>query len=129
MANFSTVNLERLLASAKIVLAVNQTEIQPLLPQDKLHAYCTAKGIHQTAFGPLGGTGSTLHEEPAIVEIAKERGVATGNVMLSWGHRQRVECHSEKHKSRSNFRKSERQFRAYCRGDAADRCIGKDQGV
>jgi diketogulonate reductase-like aldo/keto reductase len=33
----------------------------------------------------LGGTGSTLHEEPAIVEIAKKRGVVTGNVMLSWG--------------------------------------------
>jgi diketogulonate reductase-like aldo/keto reductase len=85
VANFSTVNLEKLLKTAKVIPAVNQTEIQPLLPQDKLHSYCSAKGIHQTAFGPLGGTGSTLHEEPAIVEIAKKRGVVTGNVMLSWG--------------------------------------------
>lgn len=85
VANFSTVNLDKLLATAKIVPAVNQTEIQPLLPQDKLHQFCAAKGIHQTAFGPLGGSGSTLHEEPVIVEIAKTRGVATGNVMLSWG--------------------------------------------
>lgn len=85
VANFSTVNLEKLLATAKVVPAVNQTEIQPLLPQVKLNQYCQAKGIHQTAFGPLGGTGSTLHEEPVIVEIAKKRGVGTGNVMLSWG--------------------------------------------
>lgn len=85
VANFSTVNLEKLLATAKVVPAVNQTEIQPLLPQDKLHKFCAAKGIHQTAFGPLGGSGSTLHEEPAIVEIAKRRGVPTGNVILSWG--------------------------------------------
>ncbi|KXS98725.1 hypothetical protein AC578_10500 [Pseudocercospora eumusae] len=85
VANFSTVNLDKLLETATVVPAVNQTEIQPLLPQDKLHAYCSSKGIHQTAFGPLGGTGSTLHEEPVIVEIAKKRGVATGNVMLSWG--------------------------------------------
>lgn len=85
VANFSTVNLDKLLATASVVPAVNQTEIQPLLPQDKLHQYCAAKGIHQTAFGPLGGSGSTLHEEPVIVDIAKKRGVATGSVMLSWG--------------------------------------------
>lgn len=85
VANFSTVNLDKLLATAKVIPAVNQTEIQPQLPQDKLHRFCAAKGIHQTAFGPLGGSGSTLHEESVIVEIANRRGVATGNVMLSWG--------------------------------------------
>lgn len=85
VANFSTVNLAKLLQTATVIPAVNQTEIQPLLPQDKLHRYCAARGIHQTAFGPLGGTGSTLHEEPVIQEIAQRRGVATGNVMLSWG--------------------------------------------
>ncbi|KAL3477615.1 hypothetical protein BJX99DRAFT_269710 [Aspergillus californicus] len=85
VANFSTVNLSRLLQSARIVPAVNQTEIQPLLPQDKLHAFCRENGIHQTAFGPLGGSGSTLHEHGDIVEIARRRGCETGNVMLSWG--------------------------------------------
>ncbi|KAL4805141.1 hypothetical protein BDV18DRAFT_165921 [Aspergillus unguis] len=85
VANFSTVNLEKLLKSAKVIPAVDQTEIQPLLPQDKLHAYCQAKGIHQTAFGPLGGSGSTLHQNPVIERIAKKRGCETGNVMLSWG--------------------------------------------
>ena len=87
VANFSTTNLEKLLETAKVVPAVNQTEIQPLLPQEKLNAYCRAKGIHQTAFGPLGGSGSTLHEHPVIVRIARKRGVETGNVMLSWGIR------------------------------------------
>ncbi|KAB8276589.1 hypothetical protein BDV30DRAFT_224274 [Aspergillus minisclerotigenes] len=85
VANFSTVNLEKLLKKAKVVPAVNQTEIQPLLPQDKLNAYCREKGIHQTAFGPLGGSGSTLHSHPVIVDIAAKRGCDTGNVMLSWG--------------------------------------------
>ncbi|KAH7021477.1 NADP-dependent oxidoreductase domain-containing protein [Microdochium trichocladiopsis] len=86
VANFSTVNLEKLLASnPAVVPAVNQTELQPLLPQAKLHRFCADRGIHQTAFGPLGGTGSTLHDEPAIVDIARARGVSTGNVMLSWG--------------------------------------------
>lgn len=85
VANFSTVNLEKLLAIAKVVPAVNQTEIQPLLPQEKLNKYCKIKGIHQTAFGPLGGSGSTLHQNPVVVGIAKSRGCETGNVMLSWG--------------------------------------------
>lgn len=85
VANFSTENLEKLLSTAKVTPAVNQTEIQPQLPQKKLNEYCKSKGIHQTAFGPLGGSGSTLHEEPAIVEISKDKGIATGNVMLSWG--------------------------------------------
>lgn len=85
VANFSTVNLQKLLEGAKVVPAVNQTEIHPLLPQAKLNKFCQAHGIHQTAFGPLGGSGSNLHEEGAIVDIAKARGVETGNVMLSWG--------------------------------------------
>jgi diketogulonate reductase-like aldo/keto reductase len=85
VANFSTVNLAKLLETAQVVPAVNQTEIQPLLPQGKLHAFCQQRGIHQTAFGPLGGSGSTLHEHPVIVEIARRKGVETGNVMLSWG--------------------------------------------
>ncbi|KAJ6185091.1 hypothetical protein N7519_006392 [Penicillium mononematosum] len=63
VANFSTVNLTKLLETAKVVPA----------------------GIHQTAFGPLGGSGSTLHQHPDIVAIANKRGAETGNVMLSWG--------------------------------------------
>lgn len=85
VANFSTVNLKKLLETAKVLPAVDQTEIQPLLPQSKLNAFCKENGIHQTAFGPLGGSGSSLHTDEAIVDIAKARGVATGNVLLSWG--------------------------------------------
>jgi glycerol 2-dehydrogenase (NADP+) len=89
VANFSTVNLEKLLndsGPSVVVPAVNQTEIQPLLPQDKLHAYCKAKGIVQTAFGPLGGSqsGGSLHEDQTIREIAQRHGCGTANVMLSW---------------------------------------------
>jgi glycerol 2-dehydrogenase (NADP+) len=87
VANFSTVNLERLLKTCTIVPAVNQTEIQPLLPQKKLNALCMNNNIHQTAFGPLGGSGSTLHENPVINAIAEKRGCGSGNVLLSWGVR------------------------------------------
>lgn len=85
VANFSTANLERLLKTAKVVPAVNQTELHPLLPQNKLNAFCKEHGIHQTAFGPLGGKGSTLHSHEIVVGIAKEKNVTTGQVLLSWG--------------------------------------------
>lgn len=85
VANFSTVNLEKLLKTCKVVPAVNQTEIQPLLPQKKLNAFCSQHNIHQTAFGPLGGSGSTLHEDTLVNRIAEQRGCSSGNVLLSWG--------------------------------------------
>ncbi|RDW58886.1 hypothetical protein BP6252_13362 [Coleophoma cylindrospora] len=85
VCNCSTVNLEKLLKTAKITPAVNQTELHPLLPQDKLNAMCKEKGIHQTAFGPLGGSGSTMHTEPTLVEIGERRGKTPAQVMLSWG--------------------------------------------
>lgn len=85
VANFSTKNLAKLLETAKVVPAVNQTELHPFLPQDKLHKFCQEKGIHQTAFGPLGGSGSTLHEEQVVLRIAEKKGVSAANVLLSWG--------------------------------------------
>lgn len=65
--------------------AVNQTELHPLLPRDKLNKFCREHGIHQTAFGPLGGKVSTLRSHPAVVGIAEQRGSTTGQVLLSWG--------------------------------------------
>ncbi|KAH6718784.1 glycerol dehydrogenase Gcy1 [Leptodontidium sp. MPI-SDFR-AT-0119] len=85
IANFSSRNLNTLLETAKVVPAVNQTELHPFLPQDELHRLCKEKGIHQTAFGPLGGSGSTLHDEPIVTNIAEKRNVTPANVLLSWG--------------------------------------------
>lgn len=87
VANFSSLNLERLLKNCKVVPAVNQTEIQPLLPQKRLNKFCIEHNIHQTAFGPLGGSGSTLHEDTVVNSIARKRGCSSGNVLLSWGVR------------------------------------------
>ncbi|KAF1960154.1 Aldo/keto reductase [Byssothecium circinans] len=85
VANFSTVNLEKLLATAKVTPAVNQTELHPLLPQEKLNSFCKSHSIHQTVFGPLGGKGSTLHSHPVVLDIADKRKAAPAQIMLSWG--------------------------------------------
>jgi glycerol 2-dehydrogenase (NADP+) len=85
VANFSTVNLEKLMKTARVTPAVNQTELHPLLPQNKLNQYCVKHGIHQTAFGPLGGKGSTLHTHATVLEIAELHKATSAQVLLSWG--------------------------------------------
>ncbi|KAF2180421.1 glycerol dehydrogenase Gcy1 [Zopfia rhizophila CBS 207.26] len=85
VANFSTVNLAKLLKTAKVTPSVNQTELHPLLPQDKLNQFCKEHNIHQTAFGPLGGKGSTLHTHPVVLKIAEEKKGTSAQVLLSWG--------------------------------------------
>ena len=60
VSNFSITNLEKLLKVAKIVPAANQVELHPENPQWELLEYCNSKGIHLTAYSPLGSTDSPL---------------------------------------------------------------------
>ncbi|KAF2318911.1 hypothetical protein GH714_011614 [Hevea brasiliensis] len=58
VSNFSCKKLETLLATAKISPAVNQVEMNPLWQQKKLRDFCEKKGIHITAYSPLGAKGT-----------------------------------------------------------------------
>ncbi|KAG5436953.1 hypothetical protein PCANB_001363 [Pneumocystis canis] len=84
VSNFSTLNLEKLLKIAKIIPAVNQCELHPYLPQDKLVEFCNEKGIHLTAYSPLGSTDAPLLKEPLILEIAEKNKKTAAQVVLSW---------------------------------------------
>lgn len=84
VANYSKKYLEELLPKVSVVPAVNQIENHPLLLQQEIVDFCREKGIHITAYSPLGSTGSPLMKNEAVVEVAKETGVAPGNVLLSY---------------------------------------------
>lgn len=84
VANYSVRYLEQLLPTATIVPAVNQIENHPSLPQQEIVDYCKAKGIHITAYSPLGSTGSPMFKEKAIVEVAEKRGITPASVLLSY---------------------------------------------
>ncbi|EHK97518.1 putative protein GCY [Glarea lozoyensis 74030] len=75
VCNYSVKYLEQLLKEASIVPAVNQIENHPSLPQQEVVDFCKEKGIHVTAYSPLGSTGSPMFEAAPIVEVAKKRGV------------------------------------------------------
>ncbi|KZV60972.1 Aldo/keto reductase [Peniophora sp. CONT] len=90
VSNFSVKNLERLATTQKIVPAVDQIEMHPFLPQNELKAYCEAKGIHLTAYSPIGqpsekSTGPSLIKNDRIVQLAEKYGATPGQILLSWG--------------------------------------------
>lgn len=84
VSNYSKQYLEELLPQASIVPAVNQIENHPSLPQQEIVDFCKEKGIHITAYSPLGSTGSPLFTAAPIVEVANRRGVTPATVLLSW---------------------------------------------
>ncbi|KAG0353070.1 NADP-dependent oxidoreductase domain-containing protein [Gamsiella multidivaricata] len=84
VSNFTIKNLTKLLKSAKVVPAVNQVELHPELPQWDLLEFCESKGIHLTAYSPLGSTDSALIKRGEIAEIAKKHKSTPANVLISW---------------------------------------------
>jgi diketogulonate reductase-like aldo/keto reductase len=85
ISNFSTHDLEKLLNIAKVVLAVNQVELHPSLPQEKLAKYCREKVIQLVAHSPLGSPDSQLLSERGICEIAERYRKSNVQVFISWG--------------------------------------------
>lgn len=84
VANYSVRYLEKLLAKATIVPAVNQIENHPLCPQQEVYDFCKEKGIHVSAYSPLGSTGSPLFKDEVINEVAKKHSVGPAVILLSY---------------------------------------------
>jgi glycerol 2-dehydrogenase (NADP+) len=84
VCNYSVPFLTELLKNAKTTPAVNQIENHPLLPQQEIVDFCKDKGIHITAYSPLGSTGSPLFKEEEVLAVAKEHDVSVGSVLLSY---------------------------------------------
>ncbi|KAI1611889.1 glycerol dehydrogenase [Exophiala viscosa] len=84
VCNYSKRFLEELVPQVDIVPAVNQIENHPLLPQQEIVDYCKEKGIHVTAYSPLGSTGSPLMHDPHVVKLAEQKGTTPGCILLSY---------------------------------------------
>jgi len=84
VANYSVRYLEELLPHATIIPAANQIENHPSLPQQEIVDFCKAKGIHITAYSPLGSSGSPMLKAEAVIQVAKKRDVTPAAVLLSY---------------------------------------------
>lgn len=90
ISNFSINNIKELLSSPsnKIIPAVNQIEVHPLLPQDDLIKFCEDNSIAIEAYSPLGGSDAPILNEKVIIDIAEKHNVTPAQVVISW-HAQR----------------------------------------
>ncbi|KAF2405015.1 aldehyde reductase 1 [Trichodelitschia bisporula] len=84
VSNCSVKYLQDLAAEVGHVPAVNQVELHPFLPQHDLIEYCAAKGIHVSAYSPLGSTGTRFMNDETVQEIAKKHGASAANVLISY---------------------------------------------
>ncbi|KAI8680872.1 Aldo-ket-red domain-containing protein [Fusarium sp. Ph1] len=87
VSNFGIRNLDKLLSaeSCKITPAVNQVELHPFNPSSRLIKYNESKGIHTTAYSPLGSTNSPIYSNDTVISIAKTHGRTAQQILLMWG--------------------------------------------
>ncbi|XXG80983.1 hypothetical protein AAC387_Pa09g1721 [Persea americana] len=95
VSNFSCKKLIRLLSTSKIPPAVNQVEMHALWQQKKLREFCMEKGIHVSAYSPLGGRDAPwgtnkVMECEVLKEIAKAKGKTVAQICLRWVYEQGV---------------------------------------
>ncbi|KAL6183332.1 PREDICTED: methylecgonone reductase-like [Fragaria vesca subsp. vesca] len=88
VSNFGTKKLSQILDNGTIPPAVNQVEMNPSWQQEKLRDYCKGKGIHVTAWSPLGFYGAAawatkpLIDYAIIKDIAAAKGKSVAQVIL-----------------------------------------------
>ncbi|CAI8616859.1 unnamed protein product [Vicia faba] len=89
VSNFGAKKLSLLLENAKITPAVNQVEMSPSWNQGKLREFCKEKGIHVSAWSPLGaykdpwGSASVM-DNPILHEIAEAKKKSVAQIILRW---------------------------------------------
>ncbi|KAI1169612.1 NADP-dependent oxidoreductase domain-containing protein [Nemania sp. FL0916] len=93
VSNWTIPGLEKLLGFAKVKPQVNQIEVHPFLPNNKLVEYCQANDIVVEAYSPLGSqdqvptTGEKVRTNKTLNEVADRSGHTLAQVLLAWGLR------------------------------------------
>ncbi|MGY3681803.1 aldo/keto reductase [Streptomyces sp. TE33382] len=82
VSNFQPAHLERLLADASVVPAVNQVELHPGLQQRELRAFHARHGIATEAWSPLA-QGAVLQDE-AVTSLAARHHRSPAQIVLRW---------------------------------------------
>ncbi|KAJ3597026.1 hypothetical protein NHX12_003426 [Muraenolepis orangiensis] len=96
VSNFNVLQLERLIAMARVPPAVNQVELHPYLAQTEMVEFCKAKNIVLTAYSPFGSPARPLDlqrgekdpekilEDPVIAGIARKHKHSSAQVLLRY---------------------------------------------
>ena len=90
VSNFMPEHLDRLLTETSVVPAVNQIELHPYFQQSALQRVHAEHGILTQAWSPIGGITSygggekSAFDDPKLLEIGRQHGKSTAQVMLRW---------------------------------------------
>ncbi|XP_047959237.1 D-galacturonate reductase-like [Salvia hispanica] len=100
VSNFSIKTLDQLLSTAKIPPTLNQVEMNPYWQQKKLREFCKERGVHVTAYSPLGANNTKWGDDrilgnEVLADIAKAMGKTTAQVALRWVYEQGVSIASK----------------------------------
>ena len=82
VSNFMVPHLEELAASARVLPAVNQIEVSPLLQQREVRDWCAERGIVVEAYSPL--TKGRRLGHPIVAELAARIRKTPAQVLLRW---------------------------------------------
>ncbi|XP_047095210.1 aldo-keto reductase family 4 member C10-like [Lolium rigidum] len=91
VSNFSCKKLEDLLAIARVSPAANQVECHLIWQQDKLRKLCQSRGVHLSAYSPLGSPGTSevngpsVLTNPIVISVAEKLQKTPAQVALRWG--------------------------------------------
>ncbi len=94
VSNFNIDKLDEVMAKARVQPEMNQVEMHPYLPQQKLVDYCHRHDIHLTAYSPLGSgdrasrmkreNEPVLFDDQTIKDIAEQHDCSPAQVLISW---------------------------------------------
>lgn len=83
VCNFHIHHLEKLMAETKIIPAMNQIELHPLMNQKAIRDYCRDRGIQVEAWGPLMQGKEDL-AAPVLVALSEKYGKSPAQIILRW---------------------------------------------
>lgn len=87
VSNFMSGHLARIVDETGVVPAVNQLEVHPYFPQERMLEVNTGLGIRTQAWSPLAKHRPPF-DLPAVADVAAARGLSPAQVVLRW-HLQR----------------------------------------
>ena len=83
VSNFKPAHIDRLLAETGVAPEVNQIQLNPTVVRTEARAYHSDHGIVTESWSPLGA-GSSLLDEPVIVDLAGKHERSPGQIVLRW---------------------------------------------
>jgi len=83
VSNYSSAQMDELVAEADVPPAVNQIELNPFVRQRDVERFCLERGIAIQAYQPLGR--ASRFDHPEIAALARKHGRTPAQVMLRWG--------------------------------------------